>query len=154
MSFTEFIAGLKKLNPKIRVFPGPRHIAGLYLFMPKNPIANQETGLKHLGAMPSPRFFNTLPKHDFWDDALGGFNRGWTSVLRYLCELRFGGIPVIHRELAIARFGDFYSYAPSAKRIEKTWIARKRLRAKYPVYNSSDYDKVMKKENRLHGMIK
>ena len=126
------------------MFLGKGHIAGLYLYMPKHPMSNPSHGMKHLGGMPSPRFFSTLPKYSFWDDRFKGFNKGWTDILRYLTSLRFAGRPVISRQEAMEEFGDFYSYRAKPKRVEKTWAGKQRLKEKYPTYNSSDYDKVMK----------
>ncbi len=133
MNAREFAIRLKALNGGLLVVPGDGRVDGLYLRMPKHPSANPSNGLKHLGAIPSSRVFSTLPKYDFWDDALGGFNRGWTSVLRYLTTVRFAGRPIVHRADAIKLFGDFSSWKHMAKRIEKTWVAKQRLKAKYPM---------------------
>ena len=133
MNSREFARRLRALNGGLVVAPGLGRVDGLYLRMPKHPSSNPESGLKHLGSIPSSRVFNTLPKYDFWDDTLGGFNRGWTSVLRYLTTVRFAGKPVIHRADAIKMFGDFTTWRHMAQRIEKTWVGKQRLKAKYPL---------------------
>ena len=144
MNGKEFVAKLKRLNSRIRFFEGfGGPTAGLYLYMPKHPKSNPETGLKHLGAMPSPRFFSRLPKNDFWDDSLGGFNRGWQSVLRRLCSMRFAGRPVINRSEAMRTFGGFFSWTELVKPFGKTWAARERIKEKFQTHNMADYDKVM-----------
>ena len=131
MKASEFKRKLRYCNSLIRVIPGQGRVDGLYLHMPKHPMANPSNGLKHLGAIPSARVFNTLPKHDFWDDSMGGFNRGWTSVLRYLNSFRIAGRPVIGRSLALRVFGDYFSEAKPASRIAKTWAGKERLKEKY-----------------------
>jgi hypothetical protein len=148
----EFVAKLKKLNPRIKFFEGRGHIAGLYLYMPKHPMANPETGLKHLGGMPSPRFFGRLPKEAFWDDALGGFNKGWTSVVRELCNWRIGGRPVIYRSQALKEFGNFMSFRPMPKPIKKMWAGKERLKQKYQLHNESDRAKVEAEVSRTTDM--
>ena len=133
MTFNQFVTKLRGLNPKIRVIPGNGRVAGIYIFLPKHPIANPQHGLKHLGGMPSPRFFSTLPKYSFWDDKLGGFNKGWASVLRELWLTRIDGLPVITKQDAFRVFGNFFSRYILPKRIEKIWAAKQRLKEKYPM---------------------
>lgn len=130
MTFNEFVSKLRRLNGRIRAFRGKGHIAGLYLYMPKHPMSNPETGLKHLGGMPSS-FFCSLPKFSFWDDRLGGFNKGYHGVLRDLTEMRFAGRPVIYRKEAVRTFGYFPPTAKLPARETPVWWGKKRLREKY-----------------------
>lgn len=135
MTFTEFKTRLRKLNRRLVAIPGAGRIAGLYLYMPKHPISNPETGLKHLGGMPSPFFYN-LPKYSFWDDSLGGFNKGTDTVLRTLSEWRFAGKTIIKRGEAMAEFGYFPSFARLPERETPEWWAKKRMKQKYQLQNS------------------
>lgn len=135
MSGKEFVRKLKKLNSRIRVFPGSGRVDGIYLYMPKHPVSNPETGLKHLGSMPSSRLFSSLPKFSFWDDNMGGFNRGWQGVLRMLTEFRFAGRPVIHRSEALRMFGSFPTSAKLPMREKPVWWAQKRAREKFQIKN-------------------
>jgi hypothetical protein len=148
MNGKDFIAKLKRLNPRIRFFEGRGHIAGLYLYMPKHPMANPETGLKHLGGMPSPRFFGRLPKEAFWDDTLGGFNKGWATVVRELSRWRMAGRPVISRLEAQRVFGNLVSFKEMPKPIKKTWAGKERMKEKYQLHSYADYDKVMEDQRQ------
>lgn len=149
MNGKEFVAKLKRLNPRIRFFEGRGHIAGLYLYMPKHPAANPENGLKHLGGMPSPRFFGSgFPKEAFWDDALGGFNKGWASVVRELCNWRMAGRPVISRSEAQKTFGNLLSFRQIPKPTVKTWAGKEKAKRMFEVHNMADYDKVMSEKQR------
>lgn len=142
MTFNDFRSRLRKLNSRIVCIAGRGRIAGIYLYMPKHELSNPETGLKHLGGMPSP-FFTTLPKYSFWDDALGGFNKGTDGVLRSLTEWRFAGKPVLNRSEAIREFGYFPPTfkVPTADKPE--WVAKKRLKAKYQLQANKDNGQMM-----------
>lgn len=137
MTAREFQRKLLSLRDELKVFHGPFHIDGLYIVMPRHPVNNPETGLKHLGGIPSSSFFSKIPKFDFWDDAIGGYNRGWASILRYLTTFKPDGFrPIITRDEAIRAFGHFDKRSPPlVKPPVQTWWAKKRMKDKYQLHN-------------------
>ena len=137
MDAKEFQKKLLRLRDGLKIVYGGQRIDGLYLKMPRHPAANPDNGLKHLGGVPSPNFFTGIPKFDFWDDSLDGYNRGWASILRYLSSYKPDGFrTVISREAAIRAFGHFTKRAPKlVKPVVQTWWAKKRTKEKYQLHN-------------------
>lgn len=137
MDCREFQKKLLGLNPKLKIIHGSGHIDGLYVKMPRHPKANPENGLKHLGGIPSSSFFSWIPKYDFWDDALGGYNRGWESVVRYLSQVVVDGYhTAINADEASRVFGSYAKRPrPLVKRKAEVWWAKKRTKEKYQLHN-------------------
>jgi hypothetical protein len=84
MNWGKFWAGLKVLDPKLRVNQLPGTAWGLYKSIPRDPLANDH-GHVHYFSIASPRWLGGhLPPEDCYID--GQFARGWRTVLRLLVD--------------------------------------------------------------------
>ncbi len=90
MQFSEFQRRLKKLNPRLRIIPGPNKAWGLYVPTGTYDPESHGEGLRWVAGMSSPKFAGpNLPKRDFimpTERTKGKpeFMRGWKGTVKQL----------------------------------------------------------------------
>ena len=83
VSFSYFRRALIAMNPRIQleVDEKSKHRGVMvYLKMPQHPESNPVNGLWEILAVPSPKYFRIMPKHDTEHD--GKWVRGWSTFFR------------------------------------------------------------------------
>jgi hypothetical protein len=96
MHFSTFQRKLKRLNPKIRIIPGPNKAWGIYVPTGTYDPDTHGEGLRWVAGMTSPKFtLGVIPKQNFVKPAPEVFGvkwgkpewfRGWKATLRQLVD--------------------------------------------------------------------
>ena len=85
MTFREFKDKLSRVDRRLVIVPGPDKVSGVYIKgQHKNPDSNPN-GYLLIGCIPSPSWFLTLPRVDFWDEDRQ-YHRGWAKCLRLIVD--------------------------------------------------------------------
>lgn len=89
VSWGYFGRALKSMNPKVVLDPprNPNQLGAMvYLRLPRHPESDPVTGLWEVLAVPAPRYFRQMPKHDV--EHGGKWVRGWGTFFKSVRKMR------------------------------------------------------------------